>query len=130
MKRFVYFQPNEKNKSGGAEDCVIRALCRALDKDWLTVFDELTGVARDMYRLPTSREVYETILAKYGFCYIGLNREERCVVNRFAAKYEKGIYILLCRAGLQEHLVTVVDGMVYDNRDGGNREVKGYYWRG
>ena len=25
MKRFVYFQPNEKNKSGGAEDCVIRA---------------------------------------------------------------------------------------------------------
>ncbi len=127
MKRFVYFQPNEKNSSGGAEDCVIRALCRAFDRTWLEVFDELTDAAREQYHLPTSREVFETILKKHGYEYWGLEKDKRCTVNRFAAQHEDGIYILLCRAGLQEHLVTVADGLVYDNRDGGNREVKGFY---
>jgi len=43
-----YYQPNKKDLKDTYEDCVIRALTKALDMEWLEVFDELHPIAREL----------------------------------------------------------------------------------
>lgn len=47
-KHYKYFQPNDKDKKDEQSDCVIRALCKVMNKTWLEVFDELLPIARDI----------------------------------------------------------------------------------
>ena len=54
-KYYQYYQPNEKDVKDKYGDCVIRALTKALDMDWLDVFNELVPIAREMQAMPNMK---------------------------------------------------------------------------
>lgn len=45
MKKYKYYQPNEKDLKDSYGDCTIRALTKTTGKTWLQIFDELTDIA-------------------------------------------------------------------------------------
>ena len=59
-KIYRYYQPNDKDTKDNHSDCVIRALTKVLDKEWLTTFDDLLPYARDMQCMPSERKCYES----------------------------------------------------------------------
>lgn len=67
---FKYYQPNDKIEDNSSQvfyDDVIRALTVVTDKDWLTVFDELVAVAREMQCMPDKPKCIAKYLESYGY---------------------------------------------------------------
>lgn len=126
IKRFKYYQPNDKDVENHIGDCVIRSICKALNKEWLEVFDELVEIAREIQAMPNSEHTYHKYLENHGFSWIGLKIEKgkkRPKVKTFYKVAPKGTYLVKV-AG---HIVTVVDGYYYDTWDSGERSVYGYW---
>jgi len=59
---YVYFQPNKKDLKDKYGDCVIRSLCKALNMEWLEVFDEMQPISREMQVPFNCRPCYEKYL--------------------------------------------------------------------
>lgn len=58
---YAYTNPHPKGiKSHG--DCVYRAISIATGKDWLTVYDELTALGRELLAPPNDKLTYATYL--------------------------------------------------------------------
>lgn len=55
-KIYRYYQPNDKDTKDNHSDCVIRALTKVLNKEWLATFDGLLPYARDMQCMPSERK--------------------------------------------------------------------------
>ena len=81
-KHYKYFQPNNKDKKDDQSDCVIRALCRIMNKTWLEVFDELLPIARDIQCNPNSKPCYKRYLEEHGFEYVGISNKKDLNVLR------------------------------------------------
>lgn len=126
-KLFVYYQPNKKDLKDVYGDCVIRALTKALDKDWLTVFDEMQPLSREMQVPFNCKPCYEAYLQDcYGMRYTGISNKKgttRPTVYTFAAEHAVGTYVLR----LANHLVTVKDGHYHDTWDCGEKCLYGYW---
>ena len=60
-KYFKYYNANPADKRAG--DCVVRALCLAMDKSWLDVFD---GLCRE-FDTPTTKNVYAKYVEEQGW---------------------------------------------------------------
>lgn len=124
--RWKYFQPNKKDLKDKYGDCVIRAIAKATEKEWLEVFDELIPYAREIQAIPNSKTVYEKYLADIGFTWHGIKAvkgKKKPTPQTFYKDYPNGTYILR----LAHHLVTVVDGYFYDKWDCGTHSVYGYW---
>lgn len=58
---YAYTNPHPKGiKSHG--DCVYRAIAIATGKDWLTVYDELTALGRELLSPPNDGNTYKTYM--------------------------------------------------------------------
>ena len=116
--------PNPKGKQ--ASDCVIRAICIALNMPWYQVFDELCEVARRDCDMPSVDTVWGHYLYLKGFEPFTLPHVcPRCVsIREFAKLFPQGRYII----GTGSHAVAVVDGDYYDSWDSGD-EISSYFWR-
>lgn len=126
QKTHQYFQPNKKDVKDDYGDCVIRSLCKATGKDWLTVFDELTPIAREEQAVHNCKQVYERYLISQGFTYTGISNKKgtkRPTVEKFAKEHKQGTYVLR----VANHLVTAVDGKFYDTWDSGSCCLYGYW---
>jgi hypothetical protein len=123
MERWVYFNPNPAGNRVG--DCAVRAICKALELDWETVFTGLMVYACSLSDMPSANYVWGSYLAKQGFHRKLVEQSERFIytVNDFCADHLTGTYII-CIDG---HVVTVQNGKYYDTWDSGN-EVPVYYW--
>ena len=87
MKRYKYYQPNKKDLKDKYGDCVVRALTKVLDKEWVEVFDELVPIAREIQSMLGMKIVYETYLKRQGFQYVGISNKKgskRPTVESFA----------------------------------------------
>lgn len=128
-KRFVYYQPNDKDVKDKVGDCQIRALAKALNKTWLEVFDLITPICREMQVMDIfSCDLKKTkeALASLGFKYTGVSNKRgtrRPTVDSFAKDHKQGIYL----ATVAHHVVAVVDGKYYDTWDSGECSMYGYY---
>ena len=123
---YKYYQPNKKDLKDDYGDCVIRALTKALDKEWIAIFDELVPFSREMQCPYNCKPVYEAYLKDKGYNWQGLKAEKgkkRPTTKTFSKKNNKGVYVLR----LSHHLVTVVDGNYYDTWDSGDKSVYGYW---
>ena len=127
-KMYVYYQPNKKDLKDQVGDCAIRAFCKALNKDWVEVFDSLVPYARKAQCLINQKPAYEAFLLDNGFTYHPIPKSKRVTVEEFRKDY-KGTAICYVRAGYGTHLVTCVDGKYYDTWDSGSRYMFGYYSR-
>lgn len=58
---FAYTNPHPKGIKSH-DDCVYRAISIATDKDWLTVYDELTKLGRELLAPPNGKLTYATYL--------------------------------------------------------------------
>lgn len=129
MKRYVYYQPNDKDLKDEVGDCQIRAFSKVLGLSWLEAFDLTTPLCRELQTytifgcdLKKTKEA----MSKLGFEYTDISNKKgskRPTVDEFAKKHPIGKYIL----SVANHVVACVDGKYYDTWDSGYKCLYGYY---
>lgn len=121
---FIYYNPNPSNQRVG--DCTIRALSKALDKEWETVYVETACEGLKLYDMPSANHIWGAVLRQHGYEQRALpSKCPACTtVEEFAKEHPKGVYVLSC----ESHTVAVEDGDYYDTWDSGE-EVVLYYWQ-
>lgn len=123
---YKYYQPNKKDLRDNHSDCVIRALTKVMNKEWLEVFDDLVPIAREIQAPLNIKEVYEAYLKNNGFKYVGISNKKgtkRPTVESFAKDHKIGTYYL----NVANHCVAVVDGIYYDTWNCGRKSLYGYW---
>ncbi len=125
-RHYRYYQPNKKDLKDNYGDCVIRALTKAMQKDWLEVFDELQPISRELQVPFNCKPCYEPYILNNGFEYHGISNKKgtkRPTVLSFAKEHKEGVYILR----VAHHLVTVQNGIYYDTWDCADCCLYGYW---
>lgn len=121
---YKYFQPNKKDLKDNHLDCQIRALCKATGKDWLSVYDDLVAIGRELWRLPDEREASDEYLKARGFFRVKAVRGKKPTLKEFAETHRRGTFVV----NMTGHVVTVIDGDYYDTWDSGDGATYSY-WR-
>ena len=121
---WIYANPNPQKKQ--VPDCVIRAICIALNKSWFEISDELYEVARHDCSVTSDDNVWGHFLYQLGFKPFLLPGEcPKCItINEFTKMYPYGTYII----GTGYHAVAVINGNYYDSWDSGN-EIPTFFWK-
>lgn len=125
-RRYEYFQPNKLDKKDQYGDCVIRALCKVFNKEWLDMFDSIIPLCRELQCPYNVKDCYERYLLDNGFVYYGISNKKgskRPTVDEFAKDHKEGTYYL----NVANHCVAVVDGKYHDTWDCGYKALYGYY---
>lgn len=122
----MWIEANPNPGSKQVPDCVIRAICIALNKPWLEVSDELYSFARRDYSVTCDDNVWGHYLYSLGFePFLLPSPCPRCMtIDEFTKMYPKGTYII----GTGKHAVAIIDGNYYDSWDSGN-EIPSFFWR-
>ena len=119
-----YYQPNPSKKLQG--DCVVRAMTKAMDKDWDAVYVDLCKLGMEIKAMPNDKDTWKKYLDDNGFIYhkISVKRgSKRGTVAEFATKNKKGTFVLQ----VANHIVTCQDGYYYDTWDCGGHSLYGYW---
>ena len=121
---WVYANPNPEQKN--VPDCVIRAICIALNRSWLDVSDELYSFARKDFSVTSDDNVWGHFLFAHGFePFLIPSICPKCTtVDEFTKLYPKGTYII----GTGSHAVAVIDGDYYDSWNSGD-QICTFFWR-
>ena len=110
-----YIKFNNHPKGLNTSDCVVRAISKAFDNDYLETRRELNRVKRELgfqsYKdtkfLYKHLEDYERIILK------AVRGEPRIKGYDFTEMYPKGTYILK----MAGHISVMIDGVIYDTWD-------------
>ena len=122
---YIYTNPNPINRKIG--DCVIRAVAISTNTSWEKAYMSLCQEGLELADLPNSNAVWGSYLKKVGFrkgivpdtcpdCY---------TVADFAEDNPYGTYVL-CTGS---HVVTIMDGNIYDAWDSSNEIPIFYYYK-
>lgn len=108
---YKYYNPNPAGKKTG--DCVVRAICKALDASWLDVY---LGLCLDGARLGdwgNTNNVWSAYLKDRGFeRQVIPNTCPDCyTIQDFASDNPDGTFIVATGT----HAVCVKDGVIYDS---------------
>lgn len=116
--------PNPSHKE--VPDCVIRAICIALNQTWLETSDGIYTIARQEYSVTCDDHIWGKYLYLHGFRpFLLPSLCPDCItIRQFCQMYPRGIYII----GTGSHAVAVIDGDYYDSWDSGN-EIPSFFWR-
>ena len=117
--RFKKENINPLNKKTG--DCVIRAISKATDREWLKVFDDLCKIGRGLFAVPNNSDTYTEYLKEFetNSC-----RAEKGKKRKKVEDFKEGTYVLKTA----NHLTCVIDGINHDLWDNRKRCVY-RYWR-
>ena len=120
---YVYYNPNPNGKNVG--DCVIRAISKATNKDWESVYTGICVTGYSMCDMPSANCVWGAYLRGNGFArdVVPYECPECYSVADFAREHPQGTDIL----ALTGHVVCVKDGDWYDSWDSGDK-IPTYYW--
>lgn len=121
---YEYYNENPAGKAVG--DCAIRAISKALGQTWEQTY---VGLALEGFirgDLLNADSVWGPYLRKRGFSrYLIPDDCPDCMtVEKFAEENQKGTFILSMPG---RHVVTIVDGVIYDSWDSRN-EVPTYFF--
>lgn len=122
--RNIYFNPNPLKLK--TSDCVIRAICKATNKEWDTIYRELFEIGFELKVTPTNDDAWKEYLNRNDFIQHKVSNKKgvkRPTVASFAAQNKKGTFVLR----VANHVVTCVDGYYYDTWDCGNKSLYGYW---
>ena len=121
---YRYFNPNPCGRIVG--DCAVRAIAKALNMDWGQAYSILASFAYNMCDMPNANSVGGAELKSKGFeREIIPNTCPDCyTISDFANDHQSGTFVL----GTGTHVVTVIDGNIYDSWDS-SRELPQYFWR-
>ena len=122
---WIKFNPNPMARNVG--DCVIRAICAALNVDWETAFEMTATNAYQMADMQSSNAVLASVLRQNGFYRRAI--PDSCPdcysAREFCEDHPYGIYVL----GFGDHVATVIDGDIYDSWDSSNEIPQYYFFR-
>lgn len=96
-------------------DCVIRSICKLLNKDWSDVYKDLFNIGLSLGTMPESNAVYAQYLSKYGYINISdilYDEDDITTIGQFMALYKSGSYFI----SNDFHAVAYIDGVIYDNQ--------------
>lgn len=120
---YIYYQPNPR--SIRTDDCVVRAMTKALDVDWDTASIYLIIQQIRDSDIYTKNYVWGNLLLNNGF--VKHHLPDTCpncyTVANFADEHKSGMYVV----GTGDHVLTVIDGDYYDSFDSGNMIPVVYY---
>lgn len=122
--RNKYYNPNPSKKETG--DCVVRALCKATDKDWDAIYKELFELGFELKVMPNSDEAWKEYVKRNGFIHHKISNKKgskRPTVASFAKEHKEGTFVL----NVANHIVTVKDGYYFDTWDCGHKSLYGFY---
>lgn len=120
---WIMYNPNPVGAK--VADCSVRAVAKALNTDWETAYAQIAKNGFLMGDIIASNNVWGSVLRQNGFKrYIIPNTCPDCyTIDDFCKDHPRGIYVL----GTSNHVVTAVDGNIYDTWDSSN-EIPFYYW--
>lgn len=112
---YIPFNPNPMNKK--TNDCVIRAVSKALDMPWEKTYMLLCLKGLEMYDWGNANEVWGSLLRDNGFVRESIpNTCPDCyTVEDFCRDNPSGTYVL----GTGTHAVCCIDGNYYDTWQSG-----------
>ena len=120
---FIEYNPNPRGIHTG--DCVIRAICKALDKEWEKVYMELTVKGLEKAMWGDTNAVWEKYLKENEFEMHVL--QDTCpdcyTIADFADDHPTGTFIVATGT----HVVCVQDGNYFDTWDSGS-QIPSYYF--
>ncbi len=119
MSRWQPYNPNPHHSRTG--DCPVRAICKAIDKDWEYVYVGLSLYGFMGADMPSANHIWGEYLERRGFAR--RLPERKYTIEEFCKDHPIGVYVLGCDG----HVVTAVDGIYYDSWDSGG-EIPIYYW--
>ena len=61
MQEYIRFTKNPKNETN---DCIIRSIANAEDREWVDVMREMCDLAISMYNMPNAYEVNQDVMNK------------------------------------------------------------------
>ena len=120
---FIEYTPNPRGINTG--DCVIRAICKAFDKEWEKVYMELTIKGLEKAMWGDTNAVWEKYLKEHGFEQIVIpdTCPECYTIADFADDHPIGTFIVATGT----HVVCVQDGNYFDTWDSGG-QIPSYYF--
>lgn len=124
---FHYFNANPKNKVGG--DCVIRAICTALNQSWEQTVMELTEVGIKYGYVANDLHTIKRYLKNKGWI---MQKQPRKADNtkytgkEFCKEYGSHYQNIIANIGAH-HIVAIVNGKLNDIWDSTNGCI-GNYW--
>ena len=122
---FMWIKYNNNPAGRAVGDCAVRAVAKALGIDWEQAFLLITSAAYQMGDMPSSNSVWGAVLRQHGFYRAAIENEcpDCYTAKDFARDNPEGVFVL----GFGNHVVTVIDGDIYDSWDSSN-EVPQYFW--
>ena len=106
-----YYVANDEGSSG----CIIRTFCKLYDQNYKEVYRGLTKIVKEKKALSyTEEEVYEEYMKQRDTLPIKLHGE----VQVKDLDLPEGSYAIYCSDKVNwNHLIPLVDGIVYDKND-------------
>lgn len=122
----MYSMWNPSPTGARVGDCSVRAVAKALGVDWETAYTMLCLKGFDMYDMPNSNAVINSLLTGKGFVREVIpNMCPDCyTIGDFAEDHPEGTYVV----GTGDHVVAVSGGTIYDSWDS-SREIPIFYWK-
>lgn len=120
---YILYNANPKHKT---TDCALRAVCKALNKDWQSAYFDLCKLGSQLWCMPNDDKAIEEYLRLNGFVrrsYKVRTGDKRLTVAEFARMRSGGTYVLR----IANHLTCVVNGDIYDLWDTSSKCVYSYY---
>lgn len=108
-------------------DCAVRAVARALGWSWDRAYLEILLEGYRQKDMPSQNRVWGAVLRRNGFKRGEVPRYCRdCyTVADFARDRPRGVYVL----PVEGHVVTVIDGRLYDTFNSASENPIFYYYR-
>lgn len=121
---YIEYNPNPRLLNTG--DCVIRAICKALEMDWEKVYMDLTLKGLQLAMWGDTNAVWEAYLKEHGFVQQVLPSTcpDCYTIADFAAAHKDGTYIVATGT----HVVAIKNGDYFDTYDSGNQIVSYYFY--
>lgn len=123
---YIKYNANSKNKKTG--DCVIRAICTALNKSWIDTYTDLFNNTIKYGYSVSSKENFKKYLKQLGY---EMQKQPKKYDN---TKYTVKEFINTCGKpnttyiiGVTGHLTVVINGILYDTWNCSNKKM-GNYW--
>ena len=115
---YMYIEYNNNPLKKRTDDCVVRAIAKALGIDWKSAYTMLSAHGLKMADLFSKNYVWGDLLLSLGFNRSGIpNTCPDCyTVRNFAEDHPRGIYVV----GTGDHVLAVISGDWYDSFDSGD----------
>lgn len=106
MEFKAFFITNKDGKS----NCVVRSLCKILNKNYEEVYNDLYLIAKEMNKSFNEIEVFENYMLKNNILF--LNDEEIKIKD---LELDNGKYIVFCYdKNNYYHMVSIINNTLYD----------------